>query len=139
MLSSKIITILKQSETYIRNPYSPPVCQPTALHEEDSRKHSVYGLTKLQSFLSFPLRHCPFLLTLQPQERRTGTEIIQPSNFATCTLAADVFFFPFNKSIPSLSAEHIITECLCPYYITEIHIYWINLFFCGFLFILTAL
>lgn len=89
MFTSTIITILKQSETYIRNPYSTPVCQPTALHEEDSRKHSVYGLTKLQTVLSFPLRHCPFLFTLQPQKKRIGRKIIQPSNVVKSALATD--------------------------------------------------
>lgn len=53
-------------ETYIGNPYSPSVHQPTALHEEDSRQQSVCGFTKLRAFLS-PLRHCPSLLTFQPQ------------------------------------------------------------------------
>lgn len=36
------------------------------------------------------------------------------------------FFFWLSKSIPSVSAEYIITESLSPYYryITEMHLYW---------------
>lgn len=59
-------------ETYIGHPYSPPVHQPTALHEERCRMQSARGFTQLHCALSFHQSHCPFLPTFQLPGKRHG-------------------------------------------------------------------
>lgn len=59
-------------ETYIGHPCSPPVHQPTALHEERCRTQSACGFTQLHCALSFHRSHCPFLPTFQLPGKRHG-------------------------------------------------------------------
>lgn len=59
-------------ETYIGHPYSPPMHQPTALHEERCRMQSACGFTELHCASSSHQSHCPFLPTFYSQVRGMG-------------------------------------------------------------------